>query len=111
MHLVKPVVKEKPLFVFHISDAHKDRCLQLVEKNGLQAVFESADSWKERGGAKEGKGAKNAPEAVYQVFDMSQYQYADLFCHFSATFGGRCLIAFWYPEENRLVTNSQVLMG
>lgn len=111
MHLVKPVVKEKPLFVFHISDAHKDRCLRLVEKNGLQAVFESADSWKERGGAKEGKGAKNAPEAVYQVFDMSQYQYADLFSHFSATFGGRCLIAFWYPEENRLVTNSQVHMG
>ena len=85
--------------------------MQLVEKNGLQAVFESADSWKERGCAKERGGAKNVSETVYQVFDMSQHQYADLFRRFSATFGGRSLIAFWYPEENRLVTNSQVLMG
>lgn len=84
--------------------------MQLVEKNGLQAFrkrrfVEGERRRKERGGA------KNVPETVYQVFDMSQHQYADLFRRFSATFGGRSLIAFWYPEENRLVTNSQVLMG
>lgn len=105
MHLVKTDVSEKPLFVFHISEDHKQQCVRLVEKHSLDARFEDGEQ------RADNLGEKVPGRTVYQVYDMSQYLYADLFERFAATYGGHCLIAFWYPEENRLITNGQVLMG
>ncbi len=106
MRLVQPSADVAPLYVFHVPAAHRERCTQMVERCSLHAVF--AD---DANGAALAAQSAATGRTVYQVYDMSQCAYGDVFGGFAAAFSGRSLMAFWYPDDNMLITNSHVLQG
>lgn len=106
MKFIKPVASQPPLYVFHVSEAHREACARLAGKYALAAVFAEGD-----GLSAAGEEAKDAGRAVYQVYDMSHYDYRDVLRRFPSAYCGRCLMAFWYPDHDALVTNNDVYLG
>lgn len=105
VHLTKmqPPMAEQELYVFHVSNEHKSRCEALAAKNGLRAVFAQIDDKKEI------KEVEDMSEMTFHVYDMSRYQFEDIFREFPS--GAGSFFSFWYPESNYLITNRNILFG
>ncbi len=96
---------DQGLYVFHVSYEHKRKCEVLAAKNGLRAVFVSTvDGQENKEGWDEG-------QTIFHVYDMSSYQFEEIFREFQLTTMEDSLFAFWYPNPNCLVTNHNILFG
>lgn len=102
---VQTPVAEEGMYVFHVSNDHRGQCEALVVKNGLQAIFSLPVDKNIQ------KDLDKAGRTVFHVYDMSCYQFEDIFRDFQSNTLAGSLLAFWYPDFNCLVTNRDVLFG
>ena len=98
-------LKCDPLYVFYVSAQQREKCELFVKRKGLRA--EIYDAVKDNS---EGCSYKQGEHRQYIVFDMTTYSYNDVFSFFSKNHCTNLVMAMYYPEENIVVTDTDILI-
>lgn len=107
MGFVRRRQAEDPAYVFCVAPDHLSDCQHIAKTCGLTATFVTAgNDFSALEQCLTAHGATSSP--VYVVMDSSAYSYSDILTFFSrhATEGWQ--MAFYHPEDHRLITDHDV---
>lgn len=88
------------LYRLDVSEDNREACLQLVRKHGLHYVWATEP-------VAEDADARHTP--AYHVYDMSQYTFMDVLSRMSASDNRNVQVAFYHPEGQTIITDTEIL--
>lgn len=98
--------KADAYFVFQARPEHIKQCQRLASEKGLWAEFHDANA-QSLGNKKEW----DKKQKVYMVFDATVFSYAEMFTAMHDHFSGKVLMAVYYPQENMIITDKEIIQG
>ena len=103
---------KEPLYVFIGGEKMIGACRELVKKRGLQAAYVVGDSLSLPMGhlsEKVSKSLSTSASVRYIVYDSEAYSYGKVFDLFSSYPDKRNRMAFYYLQNDRLVTDMEIM--
>ena len=95
-------------YVMQIRPDHLNRCQRLATERGLWAEFHDANALA-LGNMSEIMSRRKGAQRAYIVFDASAFTYKDMFSAMHDYFADQASMAVYYPEENKIITECDVI--
>lgn len=90
-------------YVFHVRPDHVKRCQALALEKGLWAEYHDANA------LALGNKVSWQGKQVYMVFDATAFSYAEMFSAMHDHFADKVSMAVYYPEENMIITEQEII--